>query len=104
MATLTNAARLAALEAALASVDAGTSALEGKLDAILAALAPASVAPVAPVARDGFLGFLDSRAASRKACEVHAGCTRAFTPASSGATTHVACTGCAERKHHHPAA
>jgi len=26
------------------------------------------------------------------------------TPASSGATTHVACTGCAERKHHHPAA
>lgn len=100
MATLT--ARMDALETLVAAMPRAI------VEAVIASqasapvpAAPAVGAPATPKA--GFPAFLAERAASRKACAVHAGCTRMFTPASTGAASHVACTGCAERKHHHAA-
>lgn len=68
--------------------------IERALDAILAerTSAPATAAPAQAKAKAPFVQFLEARAASKIPCEIHpAGtCNRAFTPASSGRTNHVA--------------
>lgn len=84
-----------------AQVLAAFEAISARLSALESAPAPAPVAQ-APAAPSAFVASLRERAAARVACAVHAGCTRHFSPKSSGALSHVACKGCADKGHHHP--
>lgn len=83
----------------VAALESRIAALTSAVEALVAAQAPAP-ATAAPV--DPFVASMRERAAARVICAVHEGCTRRFSPKSSGASTHVACTGkCPDGVRHH---
>ena len=87
----TAAARISALESAVAALVASNTALIADIRG-MTKVAPAKAAPAAAKAESPFVIAMRARAAAKVACAIHpaADCNRRFSPASSGGTNHVA--------------
>ena len=87
------------------TLSARMTALENSVATLVSALTAAQAAKAAPAqakAESPFVVSMRERAQARVGCTVHTGCTRRFSPKSSGATSHVACAGkCPDGARHH---